>query len=112
MDDCQVVVSELVGNAVRYGGVEVVVVELLVRHGLGMVQAELRHAYRGGEVAVSGVAVDERAALLGDGDAPVDLAESGRGLLVVEALTKNFVQEAHGPSLVSVWSHGCGCGGR
>ncbi|MCD0448540.1 hypothetical protein LO762_04925 [Actinocorallia sp. API 0066] len=81
-----------------------------MRHGRGVVEAELRHVEARRESFVPFKPSMERELLLAGVDVPVEgLVESGRGLLVVGLVAKQFAQEVQGGVLVSVWSHGCKC---
>ncbi|MDX6742383.1 ATP-binding protein [Actinocorallia sp. A-T 12471] len=112
LGDLLVVVSELLGNAVRHGTVPVSVVLTLWHEG-GSLRGEVRHPIGegAGRPATPVGVLAERAAL--DAGSPVavdDLAEGGRGLMVVRGYTAAVTQTTTSGVLATVWRHGpCGC---
>lgn len=113
LHDVIMVVSELLGNAVRHTGETPVASVVTLWHEGGGLHGEIRHpvAEKAACPATPVEVLAELATLGAAVEVPVEaLAESGRGLLVVRGYTAELHQAITPTELVTTWRHGsCGC---
>ncbi|GAB3279573.1 hypothetical protein GCM10027589_06200 [Actinocorallia lasiicapitis] len=110
-DDVQTVLSELLGNAVRYGGDGMVYVELAHRGGVVTGMVLQIGADGAGAVEIPAVNLAELARLDADGLEDLsELLEGGRGLLVLDALAPGWQAVRLRIGLAVSWMITCGCG--